>query len=658
MTGAGPEPAADLEPAAVAEPSQEPDAAGGDTGAKTVVSKTKRAAAGTGSVVPIGTSRRRWVPGWLIAGVIYLALGVGMWWHVWTGHPSSTMVCGCGDPSSIAWFMEWPGYAISHGQSLFHTGWQHAPTGLNLLNNTSIIALGVLLAPVSWLFGPVTSLNVALTLAPALTGLSAYGCLRRGLDLARPAAFTGGLLFGFSPFVMRNEAFNHLQVTFLALVPLIFLCCYELAVTQRGKAWRWGLLLGLLVAVQFFIGVEVLTITAIMLAAAVPIALVLALRQRGLLAARLPFAVRGLAVAAGVGVLLLAYPLWYTLKGPGHISGVDWQVLKENGLKELLLPIKQTNLAVTGYLGPGGTLGAYLGFVALIAVLIALFAVRRPVVYSSAILLAVATWLSLGARSFPLAAGGQPAWVPQAWVLFHNLPVLKNITPANFSAATTWFVAVIAALLIDRLWPAGTGERAGAVFSRVLGQADGKAALRIGAAGVLAVALAVPWLLSWPLPFSTRDVAPPAAMAKAEAGLSSSSVVLLYPFPSSYIDHSLVWQAEARLRFRIVGGRGIAALPNGTADHGFTPGTLEGTMTALTTSAIPHGYLALPPPPDAATVSWFRAALRRAGVTNVIMTGGGRNPAYARRWLTIALGAPPRQSGSIWIWGNVRQLLS
>ncbi len=633
------------------------DAAGQDSAANAVVPE-KEAVHEAGTDVQAGQVGRRVLPGWLIAGVIYLALGVGMWWHVWTGHPSSTMVCGCGDPSSIAWFMEWPAYAISHGQSLFHTGWQHAPTGLNLLNNTSIIALGLLLAPVSWLFGPVASLNVALTLAPALTALSGYGCLRRGLDLARPAAFAGGLLFGFSPFVMRNEAFNHLQVTFLALVPLIFLCCYELAVTQRGRAWRWGLLLGLLISVQFFIGVEVLTITAIMLGTAVPIALVLGLRQRGLLAARLPFAVRGLAVAAGVGVLLLAYPLWYTLKGPDHISGVDWQVLKENGLKELLLPIKQTNLAVTGYLGPGGTLGAYLGFVALIAVLIALFAVRRPVVYSAAILLAVAAWLSLGARPFPLAAGGQPSWVPQAWALFHNLPVLKNITPANFSAATTFFVAVIAALLIDKLWPAGTGERVGAVLGRVLGQADGKAALRIGVAAVLGIALAVPWLLSWPLPFSTRSVAAPAAMTRVEAGLSSSSVVLLYPFPSSYIDHSLVWQAEARLRFRIVGGRGIAALPNGNADHGFTPGTLEGTMTALTTSAIPHGYLALPPLPDPATVKWFRAALRKAGVTNVIMTGGGRNPGYARHWLTIALGASPTRSGGLWIWDNVRQLPS
>jgi hypothetical protein len=270
----------------------------------------------------------------------------------------------------------------------------------------------------------------------------------------------------------------------------------------------------------------------------------------------------------------------------------------------------------------------------------------------------IAAWLSLGVRPYAFGAGGQPGWFPLAWHLFDQLPVLKNITPANFSAATTWFVAVLGAVLADRLWPAAAGERAGAVLRRVFGKADGQPALRVAAAGLVGVALAVPWLFSWPLPFTTTSVAAPAAVTRSEAGLSASSVVLLYPFPSSYLDHSLVWQAESRLRFKIVGGRGIATLKNGTADHGFTPGTLEGTMTALTTSQIPHGFLALPPLPNAATIASFRAALRRDGVTNVIMTGGGRNPGYARRWLTMALGAPPVRVSGLWTWANVQALIS
>src|SRR5262249_13209910 len=152
----------------------------------------------------------------------------------------------------------------------------------------------------------------------------------------------------------------------------------------RGRWQRWGLLLGLLVTAQFFVGVELLTITAMMLGFALLIVLVLAMRQRGLLAARWPYAWHGLAVAARVSVLLLGSPLWYALKGPEHIKGVDWQALKDNGFKEMLLPLKQANLLVTGYLGAGGARGAYLGLAALAVVVIAVLVVRKPLVYACA----------------------------------------------------------------------------------------------------------------------------------------------------------------------------------------------------------------------------------------------------------------------------------
>ena len=47
------------------------------------------------------------------------------------------------------------------------------PYGANLLSNTSGTLVGVVLGPVTWLWGPVAATNVALTLAPAL---SAWGC--------------------------------------------------------------------------------------------------------------------------------------------------------------------------------------------------------------------------------------------------------------------------------------------------------------------------------------------------------------------------------------------------------------------------------------------------------------------------------------------------
>jgi hypothetical protein len=40
------------------------------------------------------------------------------------------------------------------------------------------------------------------------------------------------------------------------------------------------------------------------------------------------------------------------------------------------------------------------------------------------------------------------------------------------------------------------------------------------------------------------------------------------------------------------------------------------------------------------------------------MTAGGRDPGYARRWLTAALGTAPQRQDSAWVWNNVQKLVS
>ena len=98
---------------------------------------------------------------------------------MWTTHPTATATCGCGDPALFMWFLEWPAYALAHGHNPFYSTAMFHPGGINLLSNTSVLAIGVPLAPVTWLFGPVATLNVAQTLAPVLSALSTFWLLRR-----------------------------------------------------------------------------------------------------------------------------------------------------------------------------------------------------------------------------------------------------------------------------------------------------------------------------------------------------------------------------------------------------------------------------------------------------------------------------------------------
>jgi hypothetical protein len=622
------------------------------------------APAGTSAELPAGVVARPslfpHLPAWALAAAIYLGLAVVMWWHVWTGgHLGSTMTCNCGDPSSFVWFLEWPAYAIRHGHSLLLETRDQVPGGMNMLDNTSVLALGVVLAPITWLFGPVATLNVALTAAPALSAISAYGCLRRGLGLWRPAAFMAGLLFGFSPFVQRNQALAHLQVTFLALVPLIFLCAYELMVTQRGKSWRWGLLLGLLVAVQFFIGSEILTMVTLTVAGSAILALICAtLTRRNALAQRLWFAVRGLAVAAGVGGALLAYPVWFAMAGPDHITGSDWANVNTNNLDRIIRPFADAHLAgpglaFAGYHGHSGLSGGYLGFTAIFMVVATALVVRRPLSRLCLVIMLVAGWASVGAYSRLQGLGGALWWVPSLWRLFKNVPVLNNVMPQNFSAIAVWAVAVSAGLLIDWIWR----NRSGAPMR--LGSAGvSRTILAGGGAALVSAALALSWLIAWPMPFKTQSVATPRPIARLIASLPAHAVVLFFPFPSSALDEALVWQAEDDMRFAVAGGRGITAGPGGAAVHGLEPGTPAGMLSALSTFYTPQGYVNLPAPPTAAVISSMRLALQHWQVTDVVLTGRGRNPAYARQWLTSVIGTAPHRQDDRWVWTQVQKLIS
>ncbi len=112
----------------------------------------------------------------LVALAGFTVPAVALWWHVWSGHPSSTLTCGCGDPAQEVWFMAWPAWAIAHLHNVFFSGAVNVPDGANLLSNTSGTLVGVVLAPVTWLFGPVAATNVA---AHPRTGPQRVGLLRR-----------------------------------------------------------------------------------------------------------------------------------------------------------------------------------------------------------------------------------------------------------------------------------------------------------------------------------------------------------------------------------------------------------------------------------------------------------------------------------------------
>ena len=169
---------------------------------------------------------------------------------------------------------------------------------------------------VTWLAGPVATYNVLLRLAFALSAFSLCLVLRRWTTWW-PAAFVGGLVYGFSPY-MVGQGLGHLMLVFVPLPPLILLVLHGIVVRRRRPAWQSGVALGLLAAAQYFISPEVLLSTA--LAAAVAVVVTAVARRREVRSAAGHVA-RALAWAAVVAAPLLAYPGWMALAGPQHVIG-------------------------------------------------------------------------------------------------------------------------------------------------------------------------------------------------------------------------------------------------------------------------------------------------------------------------------------------------
>lgn len=607
-------------------------------------------------------SRRRWaIHG--VATAAYLVAAIAIWSGVWFGHPTSTATCGCGDTSLFTWFMAWPAYAFTHAQGLFFTTKLLHPSGINLPANTSVLALSIPLSPVTWLFGPVNSLNVAATLAPVASALSARALLRRWTTW-EPAAFAAGLVYGFSPFVMESLNLEHVDTATLVVPPLLFLCLYQLVVRQRGRAWAWGLALGGLATVQFFISSEVLTMCAITGALALVVVIVAAaVRNRQALRTRWRHAVAGVVTGGVTAGVLLAYPAWYATAGPRPLPKQVFPSIPYFGNRwaTLFLPAGAHDrgpnavLESYGYFGSHPLLMGYLGIGMTLVLVAGLILFSRDLrLWFCAVMLVLLDALSLGAANGP-------------WWLFQHVPIVDNVAPERISCIADLFAAAMLGIIMDRAhrsgWALAGRGRGSSMPAPASSQAD--AISRIPGAGtVVAVGLAlvaiVPIAWQYDLPLTTRDVAVPTWFTRVGAKLPPSQVVLTYPYPSSGLQAPMTWQAVAGLKFSLVGGGGITPAPPDRP----TPSQRVDAQAATDLSTLSYGYGPLPTGTPS-QLDDLRQALHDWEVTKIVAPSEAGTAASIRArsvplavaYFTAALHRAPTKEFDSWVWNVPPELV-
>lgn len=567
----------------------------------------------------------------ILAVLIYAPAGPWSNSSIPTGPLSGGL--GVADPTLMTWFLTWFTYAVTHGYDIFFTHYLFSWHGTTLYPYTSVPLLGALASPFTLNLGPVAALNILLRVSLAGSATSMFLVLSSWCR--RPYAFMGGLLFGFGPYLMTQSQ-NHVNLTFLPLLPPMVWCVYEIVVVRRRSPVALGLILGLFAALQIYVSLEMITLLGIVLGVGSVGYLFII---RGHIREHFGYWASSFGAAAAIFVVLTGFFVYNFLFGTGHLRGT---ILPVSALQffhaDLLGPLIPTvnQLVTTPKLSHlsgefvGGNVtenGTYLGL-PLVATL-AYFSLRfksHPKIIGSSILAFIALILSMGDR---LTIAGHDLHVVLPEKLLSLLPLVDNIVPARFGAIVTLFAAVALALgtelLVDTRRALGTGLTAPRWV-------------------VPGVGLAVVLSLIPSFPVSTTSLTTPPALRSELSAIPVGAEVLTYPFPTYIWSEPMIWQAQDGMRFRLLGGYIRPTYPPLLA-----PASVQEYFIDAADWFIPPSLLA---GPMSKKVAALRQYLLLNHVGAVIFWNTGVNPSTVRDLLDATLGRPTRHAGNkfaLWV---------
>ncbi len=501
----------------------------------------------------------------------------------------------------------------------------NAPHGINLMWNTSLLLPGVLLTPVTLLAGPQTTLTLLLTLGFAGSAASLYWVLRRWGVRIGPAAL-GGAVYGFSPALLA-AAVGHYHLEFAVLPPLLIDAMLRI-VTGRGRPVRTGIWLGLLAAAQFFIGEELLVDTVF--ASGVVLIVLVAMRPHTV-TGRARQSVTGLAVAAGVALVICAYPLWVQFHGPLAQHGNPW---KGNHFRNraaafvtpagnMLLHTSSGAAAVARHPAYVSEYVAYLGYPLLVVLIVAAIWYWRDLrVRVAAVACAVLEILSLGGTQVVRGATVPPVLLPWHWLAY--LPVVSQMLPDRLSILADGLAAVVLAVSLDL----------------ALSAADQPRWRRQGIPVAIAAIAVLPLI---PLPLhATQAAGVPAGYraAFARLDLPRDARVLVVPVPYGHVSQALRWYADTGYPGSMNGGYFIGPNRKGKA-MGYGGRKAQAIAKSIDALWHPSSHASL----TAAQMRRYVARWRPAAVVAVT-----RRTSRLGRLLTTVFGPPSFTVGRVVVW--------
>ena len=542
------------------------------------------------------------------------------------------------DQAFFEWMLAHGARVLTDGVYPFFSDRMNYPDGVNMMANTSVLAVSLPMTPVTLLWGPHVAFNVFLTLALASTGISWYLVLSRQFVTSRLAAWIGALFCTFAP-SMISHAGGHPNIVSQFLVPLIIWRTLDLRVP--GRMWRKALILAGLLVWQAFINLEILFMTAVGLGI---FCVVMWLSRRKRTPGDAATFLRGLTVAAAVTVAVLAYPLYVQFFGPQSYHGLP-QFVRNFGA-DLGSFTAYAQRSVAGNSTTAARLAqnaseenAFFGWglVILFFGLVAWMRRNVAVVTLAAIALLFAA-MSLGPRIY---LDGINTGVPGIWSILHSVPVLNSAVPTRWAMAIAPVLGIVLALGCQR------------AADLVKAQPSARGPVRV--AMITAVAMALVPLAPTPVRSAPMDPVPTFVTSGMwKQYIDDNHTMVTLPLPDSSYPDPLRWSADTHEDMRIAGA--YALLPNQNPLDPTDRTALFSPPWRPTSGLMASIKQGNPIPEITDTRREMTLADLRYWKAGVILLTPQERDTEMLRAMSDLLGFQPTWTGGAWVW-NVRPLV-
>ncbi len=179
---------------------------------------------------------------WCWLPLSYALLCVPLFWQTfatWTSALATRCIERCDSGWQNVWMLWWVARQVSHGQSPFFTDQIFYPGGASLFWQTVMAANGVIMLPVTLLFGPITAFNTLALLTFVVSGWS-MALLAESVTRHRWGAWLAGALYTFAPFHVWMAYWGFAERLSIQYFPILLYALWDLS--QRSR-WR-GVWLG------------------------------------------------------------------------------------------------------------------------------------------------------------------------------------------------------------------------------------------------------------------------------------------------------------------------------------------------------------------------------------------------------------------------------